>query len=126
MTVSQGAPRPGGISIHAVDVAHGVPAAGLAVRLRRIEPMPCVLAEGACGPDGHFALPASTVQDLVRGDYDVEFAVADFYRASGVALPRPPFVGVAVFRFGIDRLQEHFHLPLKFTPWGFSLFRGGS
>jgi len=31
-----------------------------------------------------------------------------------------------VFRFGIDRVEEHFHLPFKFTPWGFSLFRGGA
>lgn len=65
MTVSHETPRPGGISIHAVDVAHGVPAAGLAVRLHRIEPMPRVLANEVCGSDGHLVLPISTVQDLV-------------------------------------------------------------
>jgi DNA-binding transcriptional LysR family regulator len=44
----------------------------------------------------------------------------------GLELPDPAFVEVAVFRFGIDRVKEHFHLPFKFTPWGFSLFRGGA
>jgi 5-hydroxyisourate hydrolase len=41
-------------------------------------------------------------------------------------LPNPSFIDVAVFRFGIDAVQQHFHLPFKFTPWGFSLFRGGA
>ena len=46
------------------------------------------------------------------------------------ARPRPAMavsglflVGYGVFRFGIDRVSEHFHIPFKFTPWGFSLFR---
>ena len=43
-----------------------------------------------------------------------------------IDLPDPAFVEEAVFRFGIDRVSEHFHIPFKFTPWGFSLFRGGA
>jgi 5-hydroxyisourate hydrolase len=30
------------------------------------------------------------------------------------------------FRFGIADPAQHYHLPLKVTPWGFSLFRGGA
>jgi 5-hydroxyisourate hydrolase-like protein (transthyretin family) len=36
----------------------------------------------------------------------------------------PPFLDVVPFRFGIADASEHYHLPLKLTPWGFSLFRG--
>ena len=36
------------------------------------------------------------------------------------------FQEVVPFRFGIDDPAQHYHLPLKFTPWGFTLFRGGA
>lgn len=116
----------GGISIHAVDVANGTPAVGLKVRLRRISPEPTDIAEGACAPNGQLIDPVADGQGVLRGTYEVEFDVGDYYLQRGVALPDPSFVNVAVFRFGIDNVSEHFHLPFKFTPWGFSLFRGGA
>lgn len=116
----------GGISIHAVDVARGIPAAGLSVVLYRLEPDPEEIARGACGRDGHFVHPVTGGAGVTNGVYEVQFGVADYYRQSGVDLPDPSFVGLAVFRFGVARVTEHFHLPFKFTPWGFSLFRGGA
>ncbi|MFD1343240.1 hydroxyisourate hydrolase [Litorisediminicola beolgyonensis] len=120
------AAKAGGISIHAVDVSRGVPADGLSVRLRRLEPDAGVIAEGVCAPNGHFAHPVADGTGVVRGTYEVEFGVAEFFREAGVPVPDPSFLDVAVFRFGIDAVQEHFHLPFKFTPWGFSMFRGGA
>ncbi|MEO9650446.1 MAG: hydroxyisourate hydrolase [Roseobacter sp.] len=122
----QNVERAGGISIHAVDVSRGVPAAGLGVRLMWLEDPGVTLATGACTAGGLFEHPISDGQGVKRGLYEVEFDVGDYFRAAGVALPDPSFVEVAVFRFGIDRLSEHFHLPFKFTPWGFSMFRGGA
>lgn len=118
--------KAGGISIHAVDVARGIPAAGLSVLLRRISPTSLEIAQGSCGPDGHFAHPVARGEGVTRGLYEVTFGVASYYRDSGTALPDPAFLEDAVYRFGIDRAIEHFHLPFKFTPWGFSLFRGGA
>jgi len=126
MTTATHQGQAGGISIHAVDVSRGVPAAKLSVRLRRLEPDATVIAEGACAANGHFAHPISQGDGVLRGTYEVEFGVGSFFREAGVALPDPSFLEVAVFRFGIDAVQEHFHLPFKFTPWGFSLFRGGA
>ena len=116
----------GGISIHAVDIAQGIPAAGLYVGLRRINPKPTELATGRCAESGHFQHPVTEGTGVERGIYEVEFDVGAYYRNSGVTVPDPSFLEVAVFRFGIDRVNEHFHLPFKFTPWGFSLFRGGA
>ena len=118
--------RAGGISIHAVDVAHGVPAGGLSVCLRRVDPELCQIASGICAPNGHFIHPVSEGEGVTRGLYEVTFGVADYYRGNGIHLPAPAFVEEAVFRFGIDKVAEHFHIPFKFTPWGFSLFRGGA
>ena len=126
MTKTSSQDKAGGISIHAVDVSRGIPAAGLSVRLRRLAPDPAVIAEGACAANGHFAHPVADGEGVLRGTYEVEFGVGAFFREAGIAIPDPSFLDVAVFRFGIDAVQEHFHLPFKFTPWGFSLFRGGA
>lgn len=116
----------GGISIHAVDVARGIPASGLSVKLRRLDPEPADVARGVCAENGHFLDPVSNGAGVTRGMYEVRFGVGEYYRLSNLDIPDPSFVEEAVFQFGIDRLNEHFHLPFKFTPWGFSLFRGGA
>ena len=124
MSTSNG--NAGGISIHAVDVSRGVPAAGLAVRLLRADGDRQLVAQGICKAGGHFEHPVSSGVGVGRGLYQIEFDVAAYYRANQVTIPSPAFLEVAVFRFGIDHVEEHFHLPFKFTPWGFSLFRGGA
>ncbi len=116
----------GGISIHAVDIARGIPAAGLNVRLRRIDGNAAEVASGACSDSGLLQHPAAGGAAVERGMYEVDFDVGAYYRSNGVDIPDPSFLEVAVFRFGIDNVEEHFHLPFKFTPWGFSLFRGGA
>ena len=42
------------------------------------------------------------------------------------ALPAVPFLDVVTYRFGIADPQQHYHLPFKCTPWGYSCFRGGA
>lgn len=116
----------GGISIHAVDVSRGIPAYGLSVRLMRLDPDPVEIAGGACAANGHFIHPVTEGAGVIRGMYEVTLGVGNYYRQSGTEVPDPAFVEDAVFRFGVERVSEHFHLPFKFTPWGFSLFRGGA
>jgi len=119
--------KAGGISIHAVDIAGGTPAAGLAVRLWRLDGADRhPVAAGSCGDSGLLDHPGATGMGIVAGIYEVEFDTGAFYRAKGASIPSPSFLEVAVFRFGIAQVEEHFHLPFKFTPWGFSLFRGGA
>ncbi len=115
----------GGISIHAVDIASGRPAGGLGVRLWHLGEDRFQVAAGACSDGGLLQHPVAEGTGVRHGLYEVEFDVGDYYRTQGVTLPDPAFLEVAMFRFGIDRVSEHFHLPFKFTPWGFSLFRGG-
>jgi len=125
--IGEDGPAAGGISIHAVDIASGTPAAGLAVRLWRLDgPDRHLVAEGPCGERGLLDHPGATGVGITDGMYEVEFDTGAFYRAQGATIPSPAFLEVAVFRFGIARVEEHFHLPFKFTPWGFSLFRGGA
>ena len=120
----------GGISIHCVDVAHGRLAVGMSVSLRRLgadgHPAGPVMAAGKVGPKGVWSDPVLGSPDITVGGYEVSFGVADFYRAQGVAIPDPAFLEEVVYRFYVTDSAQHFHLPFKFTPWGFSLFRGGA
>jgi 5-hydroxyisourate hydrolase len=43
-----------------------------------------------------------------------------------VRLPPHPFLHVVSYDFGIDQPEQHYHLPFKCTPWGYSCFRGGA
>lgn len=112
----------GGISIHAVDVAHGRPARGLRVEVWRIAPDRVLLADGALSADGTLPSPITGGEGVTAGDYEVLFHLGPFFAGQGNALAT--FLTVAPFRFAIRNVDEHFHLPLKFTPWGYSLFRG--
>ena len=58
--------------------------------------------------------------------YEVVFEVGAFYRAQGADLPSPAFLEEVPYRFHIADAAQHYHLPFKFTDWGFSLFRGGA
>ena len=122
--------KPGGISIHCVDVASGRVAAGLVVTVRRLgtdgQPLADVLAQGLIGANGLLADPALTSDAIGPGGYEVCFCVGDFYRAQGTTVPSPAFLEVVPYRFHIADAAQHYHLPFKFTAWGFSLFRGGA
>jgi 5-hydroxyisourate hydrolase len=108
----------GGISIHAVDVASGRPAQGLRVEIWRIEPGRTCVAEGRLEPNGVLDHPVVRGAGVEAGVYEVLFHVGEFFgEADG-------FLTVTPFRFRIADVDQHFHLPLKFTRWGYSLFRG--
>jgi 5-hydroxyisourate hydrolase len=111
-----------GLSIHVVDVSRGVVAAGMKVEVLQGDR---VLASGVVSPKG--LLEQSVLEKtLTAGEYEVRFHVGDWYRRQNVALPAVPFLGVVSYRFGIADPAQHYHLPFKCTPWGYSCFRGGA
>ncbi|MFD0667009.1 hydroxyisourate hydrolase [Ramlibacter sp. MAHUQ-53] len=114
----------GGISLHAVDVAAGVPAAGMRVRLLRLEAgsSRCI-AEGALGAGGALDHPVTTGAGVEAGTYEAHFHLGDWWREREATQERF-FQEVAVFRFEVLDVAQHYHLPVKFTRWGLALFRG--
>ena len=113
---------PGGISIHAVDVANGRPAHGLAVEIERTDGLRRIVGRGLLDAHGALDHPVTRGEGVEAGAYEVLFQVGDFLRRTGGE--HAGFLEVIAFRFVIAKPEEHFHLPLKFTPWGYSIFRG--
>jgi 5-hydroxyisourate hydrolase len=115
----------GGISLHAVDVATGRPAEGMAVELVALEAGgERLLARGTLGADAALDHPVARGQvPVAAGPHEARFFIGDWLRAREPGLGRV-FMDVAVLRFEVLDPAEHVHLPLKFTRWGLALFRG--
>jgi 5-hydroxyisourate hydrolase len=113
-----------GVSVHVVDVSRGIVATGMQVEFYALMPERKLLAAGKLSETG--LLEASALEEhLARGTYEAVFHVGAWYRIEGVNLPEVPFLDTVAYRFGIDDPTQHYHLPFKCTPWGYSCFRGG-
>jgi 5-hydroxyisourate hydrolase len=113
----------GGISLHAVDVARGVPARGMRVELWALSPHRHLVASGELGPTGQLDHPSVQGEGVGAGEFEALFHLGDYLRAQGGA-DASPFLDVLPFRFQVRDASQHVHLPLKFTAWGCALFRG--
>ncbi|MEA2931092.1 MAG: 5-hydroxyisourate hydrolase [Hyphomicrobiales bacterium] len=114
----------GGISVHAVDVSHGRPAQGLRVDIYALAGVRKLIASGKLAANGAMDDPVARGDVVVAGTYEVVFHVGDYLKSVGAPTSTPPFLDTVPFRFTIADAAQHYHLPFKFTPWGFSLFRG--
>jgi 5-hydroxyisourate hydrolase len=107
------------VTTHVLDTATGRPAAGLAVRLQRVDPgPPAEVAAGTTDEDGRVAdwLP----EGVPAGRYRLVFATGAWFAAAGRATLFPE---IAV-EFEIARDERRCHLPLLLAPFGYSTYRG--
>ena len=116
----------GHLSTHVLDTMHGCPAAGMQVRLLRIDGAAThTLAAFALDADGrHAGGPLLDATAMAVGRYRLVFAVAPYFRARGVTLPEPPFIDEVQLDFGISDAAGHYHVPLLVSPWSYSTYRG--
>jgi len=114
-----------GLSTHVLDTARGQPAAGMRVTLERVAPEGTQrLGVYTLNAAGRNDAPLLAPDDFTAGTYRLGFAVADYFRAQGVALPEPPFLDVVWLDFGVAAPEQHYHVPLLVSPWSYSTYRG--
>ena len=99
------------LSTHVLDTATGRPAAGMGVRLE--DASGGALAEGTTDADGRLRPLGG---ELAAGTYRVVFDTAGRLGADAFY----PEV-VVTFRAEAD---EHYHVPLLLSPFGYSTYRG--
>jgi 5-hydroxyisourate hydrolase len=115
----------GRLTTHVLDTAAGHPAAGLTIDLYRHEgTQRSLLLSVKTNEDGRVEGPLLADDALAKGRYELVFHAADYLRASGTALPDIPFFDEIVIAFGIDEADQHYHVPLLLSPYGYSTYRG--
>ncbi|MEO8595016.1 MAG: hydroxyisourate hydrolase [Candidatus Solibacter sp.] len=113
------------LSTHVLDLARGVPAAGVRVALYRLSEGGSVLAgEAVTNADGRTAESLLAAPELAAGVYEIVFHAGDYFRSNGVSLTEPPFLDEVVIRFGVAAGTASYHVPLLLSPYGYSTYRG--
>ena len=114
----------GGISLHCVDISRGYVMTGLQVEVFRLNNSERILIAKGTTEKGILNHPMVKGEGIIAGKYEIVFHVADYYRNINHMLSEPYFIETVSFPFGLANEDEHYHLPMKMTPYGFSLFRG--
>jgi len=113
------------LTTHVLDVAAGVPAAGMRIELYGLGSSSAQsLADVRTNSDGRCSQPLLQGESMRAGQYELRFYVADYFRSRGVALAEPPFLDEVLVRFGIADAAQSYHVPLIVSPWSYSTYRG--
>jgi 5-hydroxyisourate hydrolase len=114
------------LSTHALDIYHGRPAANLQVNLYRLadDMRPVFLKKTVTNSDGRTDVPLLGPEEMKPGIYEIVFEVGSYFKALATDLPEPPFLGDVPIRFTISDAAQSYHVPLLFSPWAYSTYRG--
>ena len=104
-----------GISTHVLDTAVGQPAADLAVLLELLDgPTPQVLTETTTNEDGRVGELLGG-HALKSGTYRLTFDTGGYGNS---------FYPLASVVFRVDDPDQHLHIPLLLSPFGYTTYRG--
>lgn len=115
----------GRLTTHVLDTARGMPAANLAIDLYKIvENSEQKLKSVSTNEDGRCDEPLLEGASFSSGKYKLVFHAASYLKANGEKLPEVPFLDEVVISFGIDNAEQHYHVPLLLSAYGYSTYRG--
>ena len=111
----------GALSTHILDTANGVPAAGIPIELYVLgEGTNELVARTVSNRDGRTDVPLIAGRPVPNGTYELCFDLTSHLASS----ERKPLLGVVPIRFTTNEPEAHYHIPLLFTPWSYTTYRG--
>ena len=114
----------GVLTTHVLDTARGRPGTGVVIDLYRVVRERARLARRITNADGRCDEPLLQGGDFRAGEYELVFHAGDYFAAGGLELPEPRFLDRVVIRFGLADEDDHYHVPLLISPFGYSTYRG--
>ena len=114
----------GCLTTHILDTSSGRPAAGVRIELFRIDAGRQLLAEAVSNDDGRVESPLLEGEDFRSGEYELVFHAGDYFNAKGQPDGEHRFLDRVAIRFGINHPDQHYHVPLLLSPFGYSTYRG--
>ncbi len=113
----------GRLTTHVLDTARGRPGRGIRVELYRLGPEPLRLADVVTNDDGRCDAPLLEGDAFATGAYELIFHAGAYFKNADHD-SQPPFLDQVVIRFLVAAADEHYHVPLLLSPYGYSTYRG--
>jgi 5-hydroxyisourate hydrolase len=109
------------ITTHVTDTAQGVAAEGMTVILEMRQSSAWVpIGRGTTDSKGRVTTLTEGLT-VLPGTYRLTFDIGSYHREQGLTVPFFPEVKIA---FNIRDTDNHYHLPLLLSPFGYSTYRG--
>jgi len=113
----------GRLTTHVLDIANGCPGAAIQIELFRYG-QDTAIATTVTNADGRCEAPLLQDNSMIPGDYELVFHAGEYFRSRGHEDGEHRFLDQVVIRFGINDRQQHYHVPLLLSPFGYSTYRG--
>ena len=114
----------GRLTTHVLDTMAGTPAAGLDIELHTADDGARWLKTVTTNADGRVDAPLLEGDALVAGRYELRFLAGAYLRARHGIDGDPLFLDEIPIRFGITDPNQHYHVPLLLSAYGYSTYRG--
>jgi hydroxyisourate hydrolase len=115
----------GYVSLHVLDGYHGCPGADIGIGLRRSEKGEWTEVKHVrTDPDGRTEEPLLAPHEYTVGSYQVVVEVGEYFRKRGVPTTDPPYLERIVLELNFAEPDDHYHVPVTVSPWGYTHFRG--
>lgn len=111
------------LTTHVLDIAHGRPAAGVAVRLYRLGDGRELVTSVQTNADGRTDAPLLDSDTADAMPVELEFDIGEYFANAGTITVEPAFLDTVVIRVTLAP-DEGYHVPLLASPWSYSTYRG--
>lgn len=109
------------LSVHVLDLQSGQPSAGIRVTLeQRAGEQWRELAAGVTNAQGRIAALYPEGKPIAAGEYRIVFQTGEHFARQG----KPSFFPRIPVEFNVDNPDQHYHIPLLLSPFGYSTYRG--
>jgi 2-oxo-4-hydroxy-4-carboxy-5-ureidoimidazoline decarboxylase len=113
----------GFMDVHVIDLQRGRAATGLTVELRELSGSGGLLKSSTINARGVTDTPLFEHRPIPIGYYELRFSVGDYLASMGEA-PSARFLDIVPVRFAVADAEGRYHIPLRVTPWSYTVYRG--
>lgn len=117
----------GRLTTHILDTSNGCPAAGVLIEVFKTSDFRQPIAQATTNADGRCNKPLLEGDFFTKGEYQLIFHTGDYFDVNHTKIPtdgQPRFLNQVVIRFGISEPDQHYHVPLLLSPFGYSTYKG--
>ena len=109
------------LSVHVLNLENGLPSPGVNVTLEKhVGQNWQPLAQGVTNEQGRIGELFPEKQAMEAGQYRVVFKTGEYFKKAG----RDTFFPEIPVIFEVKNADQHYHIPLLLSPYGFSTYRG--